>query len=151
MSDTIDYRQFPAAPDAWRETVFSFLREFNKASNPEYWSLRELPENERKPLEIIAAGPGDSILGGIFGSTQFKWLKIDVLAVREDCRGRGIGRELMRRAEAEAVKRGCSRVYVDTMDIQAPEFYTRLGFCEVGRLEDWDSHGHAKLLLVKEL
>ena len=37
------------------------------------------------------------------------------------------------------------------MDYQAPDFYESLGYTITGRLDDWDSHGHAKLFLVKRL
>jgi hypothetical protein len=37
------------------------------------------------------------------------------------------------------------------MDYQAPDFYQCLGYTIAGRLDDWDSHGHAKLFLVKRL
>ena len=53
-------------------------------------------------------------------------------------------------AEAEDHRRGCQYAYVDTMDYQA-QFYQRLSYTIAGQLDDWDSHGHAKLFLVKKL
>ena len=37
------------------------------------------------------------------------------------------------------------------MSYQAPEFYERLGYHVVGRIPDWDSHGHDKLYFTKDL
>ncbi len=65
--------------------------------------------------------------------------------------GQGIGARMLQLAEAEAIRRGCQYAYVDTMDYQAPDFYQRLGYTIAGQLDDWDSHGHAKLFLVKKL
>jgi GNAT superfamily N-acetyltransferase len=66
-------------------------------------------------------------------------------------RGQGTGSRLLAAAEAEAVARGCRYVYVDTMDYQAPIFYSKRGYEAAGRLEDWDSHGHSKCFFVKRL
>jgi hypothetical protein len=41
--------------------------------------------------------------------------------------------------------------YVDTFDYQAPDFYRKVGFEVSGRLDNWDSHGHAKIFLTKQL
>jgi ribosomal protein S18 acetylase RimI-like enzyme len=71
--------------------------------------------------------------------------------VPAELRGRGIGSELLRVAEHEAVRRGCLYAYVDTMDYQSPDFYRGAGYTLVGQLDDWDSHGHAKLLFTKRL
>ena len=41
----------------------------------------------------------------------------------------------MRKAEAEARKRGISNVFLDSFTFQAPKFYARLGYREFGRLK----------------
>jgi ribosomal protein S18 acetylase RimI-like enzyme len=66
-------------------------------------------------------------------------------------RSRGIGAELLAEACRQAVALGCRYAYVDTMEYQAPRFYLAHGFEIVGRIPDWDSHGHAKLHLTKRL
>ena len=72
---------------------------------------------------------------------------VDVAGAKR--RGQGNGAGMLQVAEAEAIRRGCQYAYVDTMDYQAPEFYQRLSYTIAGQLDDWDSHGHAKLFLVK--
>ena len=37
------------------------------------------------------------------------------------------------------------------MDYQAPGFYQSIGYQIAGQLDDWDSHGHTKYFLGKDL
>jgi len=90
-------------------------------------------------------------VGGLMAETQFKWLKVLLMAVAEGHRGRGVGRGLLAIAEREASARGCEYAFLDTMEYQAPGFYQKLGYVVAGRLEDWDSHGHAKFFFTKRL
>lgn len=134
-----------------REAVNQQLRAFNQAANPAYWAKIADPETRLVPLIVIAFEPNGAVAGGLLGETQLSWFKLSVMAIGAKLRGRGIGTELVRRAEAEATRRGCKYAYVDTMSYQAPEFYQRLGYQVVGRLDDWDSCGHAKYYMVKPL
>jgi GNAT superfamily N-acetyltransferase len=73
------------------------------------------------------------------------------MAVQRELRRSGTGRALLQAAEAEAKRRGCDRVFVETMSHQAPAFYARCGYTLRCTLDDWDSHGHAKHIYVREL
>jgi hypothetical protein len=39
-----------------------------------------------------------------------------------------LGKEVLKIAETEAVKRGCIYVHLNTFDFQAPEFYKKNGY-----------------------
>jgi GNAT superfamily N-acetyltransferase len=147
----ISYETATQVPDTVRDTLYDELRRFNQASNQEFWARCEDPATEARPLIVTAYDDAGQVLAGLFGETRFAWLKISIMAVQEDLRGRGLGRELVQRAEAEARLRGCRYAFVDTMSYQAPEFYQRLGYAVAGRIEDWDSHSHAKFFLTKTL
>ena len=134
-----------------RDAVYTMLREHNHQSNGEFWESLSQEENQRSPIELIAYDETREVVGGLFGSTQFQWLKVDVMAVIKASRETGIGSALLEAAEAIARERGCRRVYVDTMSYQAPEFYKKVGYTVVGELEDWDTTGHSKFFLVKSL
>jgi len=137
--------------DAVREAVYDQLRSFNRAANPDLWAKYEDAAHDAVPLSVIAYDASGAVAGGLFGETQFSWFKLSIMAVRAASRGRGLGRELVERAEAEARRRGCKYVFLDTMSYQAPGFYESLGYQVVGRIEDWDSHGHTKYFMTKTL
>jgi predicted N-acetyltransferase YhbS len=134
-----------------RDAILGLLRDFNLANNNEFFTARELPDNDPKPIEIVATDSEGRVAGGLIGQSQFKWMKIEFLVVREDLRRMGIGQRLMTMAEAEAALRGCTSIFVDTMSYHAPDFYKRLGYGQVGFIRDWDSHGHDKYFFVKQL
>ena len=137
--------------DELREAVYVQLRTHNQTSNPEWWWARELPENDPRPLNLFAFGEDGAVTGGLFATTQFSWLKIDIMAVEKDRRGEGIGHALLAEAEEIARARGCKYAFTDTMDYQAPEFYKSAGYKVAGEIADWDSHGHRKSFFVKDL
>lgn len=72
------------------------------------------------------------------------------LWVHETHRGRGLGRDLLQAAEAEAARRGCEQVVLSTHSFQAPEFYERLGYKKRAVIPDWPK-GHADIIYVKRL
>ena len=53
-------------------------------------------------------------------------------------------------AEQEARRRGCRTVVLSTHEFQAPEFYRRLGYVEVGLVHDAPV-GHRDFLFQKVL
>ena len=75
------------------------------------------------------------IVAGLAGQTYCGWLFVQHLWVSEGLRGRGVGRNLMARAEVLARERGCHSAWLDTFSFQAPGFYEKLGYQEFGRLD----------------
>jgi ribosomal protein S18 acetylase RimI-like enzyme len=73
------------------------------------------------------------LVGGLTAWLWGRCCVIETLWVREDMRHAGWGSRLMRAAEAEAVRRGCTDLIVSTYTFQAPGFYRKLGFRETGR------------------
>ena len=73
-------------------------------------------------------GSGWQVLPAFFGGG---WLFIHLLWVKEEERGKGIGRDLLRKAEEEGRAFGCRFAFVDTFEFQAPDFYVKEGYREV--------------------
>ena len=145
---TVQAMEDPADPAC--ERVRQWLREHNWAANADYMRLWQQPENDARPL-VVLAEEDHAVIGGLLAETQFAWLKISIMAVHPGFRARGVGAALLAEAERLAGTRGCRHVYVDTMEYQAPHFYLRQGFRIAGEIANWDSRGHAKYYLTKEL
>ena len=101
-------------------------------------------------LCIAARGTGSELRGGLYGWTWGGCGYIDLLWVREDQRGAGLGRRLLAAAEQEIRDRGCDQVALCTHSFQAPGFYARHGYRECGRIPAYP-HGHHQIQLVKHL
>jgi len=87
---------------------------------------------------------------GLFGWTWGGCGYIDLLWVRSDLRGSGLGARLLATAEEEIARRGCDQVALSTHSFQAPGFYARFGYQECGRTPAYP-HGHDHIHLVKRL
>jgi len=112
------------------------------------YNERHVPPEERKSLLLLVRDDGRRVVGGLAGFTRWSWLFVDTLWLTDEMRGRGLGSELMRRAEEEAIRRGCRHAYLDTFSFQARGFYERLGYEVFGRLDDFPE-GHARYFLQK--
>ena len=56
----------------------------------------------------------------------------------------------MRRAEHEAIRRGCHSAWLDTYEFQARGFYERLGYSGFGQLDDYPP-GFVRYFMKKAL
>lgn len=81
------------------------------------------------------------LIGGVTASVSFSILFINNIWVEDGRRGLGVGTELMLAAEKEGQRRGARLACVDTLSSQAPEFYSKLGYLEFGRLSG-ETNGH---------
>lgn len=91
-----------------------------------------------------------ALVGGVFGWTWGGTCFVDLLFVDEDRRRHGLGRAVMAALEQEARDRGCRQIVLATHDFQAPAFYAKLGFVEVGRFADYPTGGF-QVQLAKQL
>jgi len=97
---------------------------------------------------VVRADDGD-LRAGLYGWTWGGCGYIDLLWVRDDQRGHGLGARLLAAAEAEIQRRGCDRVALNTHSFQAPDFYARFGYTECGRTPGYP-RGHDDIHLVKQ-
>jgi GNAT superfamily N-acetyltransferase len=131
-----------ATPDpAAMKVVVQGLTEFNLER------IGERPEY----LVVSARDEGGQVLGGLFGATYLGWLSVQVVWLPETLRGQGLGRRLMEIAEAEAVRRGCPRVILETLSFQALPFYLALGYRVVCTLPDYPPGRGERYSLTKML
>ncbi|KAB0496344.1 GNAT family N-acetyltransferase [Pseudomonas vancouverensis] len=111
-----------------RQAILKPLRAYNasKADGnvPEHFALMIRDDN-------------DDIIGGLHGRLFYRWLYIDLLVVPEQARGQGMGSKLMQMAEDLARERECVGLWLDTFEFQAPEFYKKCGYSEIGHIADY--------------
>ena len=80
------------------------------------YNISKAGPNDGRPLVITIRDSHHKIIGGLWGNTGFQWLFTQLLLVPESLRGRGLGADLMHRAEAEAVDRGCHGAWLDSFE-----------------------------------
>jgi GNAT superfamily N-acetyltransferase len=104
----------------------------------------------REPVTVLARDAEGTVRGGLLGLTYWNWIFIDWLWLAPDQRGKGLGSELLERAEAIARGRGATNAYTDTFSFQAPGFWIRHGYVEFGRLDGMPP-GHSRIWFRKTL
>jgi GNAT superfamily N-acetyltransferase len=103
-----------------------------------------------RPLAVFLRDPTGAIIAGL---TAFTWggtLRILVLWVGENWRGRGYGSQLLAAAEREALTRGCEQAVLDTHSFQAPQFYSKRGYTVCGVIQDYPV-GYQQFVFQKRL
>jgi GNAT superfamily N-acetyltransferase len=85
---------------------------------------------------LLSEPPSDKVVGGLWGRSLWGSMYIDVIFLPAHLRRNGIGSMIMRRAEAEAIRRGCHVIWLDTYAFQGVRpFYEQLGYIVFGTIE----------------
>ncbi|MEU6205478.1 GNAT family N-acetyltransferase [Micromonospora musae] len=88
----------------------------------------------------VTDGDGE-LIAGLTGWTWGGRAGINTVWVRADRRRDGWGGRLLRAAEEEARRRGCTEISVSSFSFQAPDFYRRHGYTDTG-IRDGIPGGH---------
>jgi GNAT superfamily N-acetyltransferase len=129
----------------WR-TNQKVIRLIDKGLTDYNWSIR--PDASASPL-VLELNKNGTTIAGVVGRSAYGWMRVDVIWVSEDERGKGYGRLLLQRAEETAVERQCKGIHLDTHEFQAPDFYIQLGYEVFGELPDYPK-GETHYYLKKE-
>jgi len=107
--------------------------------------------DDYKPLAVFVTDPATGkVVGGLYGGSYMGQLRIERFFLPEDRRRDRIGSRVLQAAEEEGRKRGCSRVSLNTMEIQAPGFYQKQGYTMAAKLE-CDPPGITRYVMTKRL
>lgn len=99
---------------------------------------------------VVLARDDDAVVGGLRANAFWGYLCIELLWLSKPARGQGMGRQLVRQAEAFALQRGFRHARVETTSFQAGPFYERLGYEVFGELEDFPP-GHRSYYMKAKL
>jgi GNAT superfamily N-acetyltransferase len=131
------------APAAEAEAL---IRDGLSAYNSEKAGYRD-----QRSLAVLVSDPATGeIVGGLYGNTSYGLLRIDRFFLPETLRKQGLGTRVLRAAEEEGRRRGCSRALLSTLSFQAPGFYERQGWQVLARV-DCDPPGHTRFMMTKRL
>jgi len=107
--------------------------------------------DDYKPLAVFVTDPATGkVVGGLYGGSYLGQLRVDRFFLPEDRRRDRIGSRVLKMAEEEGRKRGCSRISLNTLEIQAPGFYLKQGYTMAAKLE-CDPPGITRYLMTKKL
>jgi ribosomal protein S18 acetylase RimI-like enzyme len=108
------------------------------AFNEMHSTAHSIEQFDPAPLHVYVLDQAGTVFGGLVGRTHSipYWFEISVIWVDQYVRHQGLGRNLMERAEHEAIQRGCRYARLATSEFQAPTFYEKLGYTLYGTLED---------------
>ena len=131
------------APDATDTAVIADgLRAFNTS---------QAGYDDSRPLAVFVTDPDSGkVVGGLYGSSSRGQLRIDRFFLPEALRRFRLGSRLLAMAEEEGRRRGCTRVTLNTMEIQAPGFYRKQGY-EAAAVLECDPPGVTRYLMTKKL
>ena len=123
---TLEISGAPRPDDAYMP-IWAPLLAFNQ---------KTVGDAQGEAFALTLSEPGSpEVLGGLWALSLWGSFYIGLVVVPEGARGRGLGSELMTRAEAEAVARGCHGMWLDTYAFQAKAFYEKLGFKVFGQID----------------
>ena len=131
------------APDAADTAVIADgLRAFNTS---------QAGYDDYRPLAVFVTDPvSGKVLGGLYGGSYLGQLRVDRFFLPEDLRRDRFGSRLLTMAEEEGRRRGCTRIALNTLEIQAPGFYRKQGY-EAAAVLDCTPPGVTRYLMTKRL
>ena len=127
MHKNLTFKQYDDPPP----DVFNYVRNQFLAFNDQQCGV--FPS---KALNIFVHTPQKELIAGLIGDISWSWLHVDILWIAEPYRRDGIGTSLMDQAEAEAIRMGVNKAYLETTDFQALDFYKKRGYQVFAQLDD---------------
>jgi GNAT superfamily N-acetyltransferase len=114
------------------------------------FNLQQVGIQDQRPLAVLVRDDNGRVVGGLTGRTYLGLWFVDLFYLPERLRGSGLGAEVLRRAEAEAVRRGCRSGVLYTIKFQAPGFYEKQGWRAFGEVPG-DPPAATRVFLSKQL
>lgn len=81
-----------------------------------------------RPFSVFIKDSRGAVFGGASGVTYYGSLYVDMLWLKEELRGHGLGKKIMMEAERIGKERNCTFATVNTMDWEGLSFYQKIGY-----------------------
>ncbi len=131
-----------APDDDERAVVVDGLRTYNES---------QAGNSDARSLAILVRNPDTKkVVGGLLGRTYLGLLTVERFFLPEELRRNRLGGQILKMAEEEARRRGCTRAGLSTLHFQAPGFYRNQGW-EVAAQIDCEPPGHTRFYMTKKL
>jgi GNAT superfamily N-acetyltransferase len=104
----------------------------------------------RRLAVFVGDAQTGKVVGGLYGRSEFGLVYVDWLFLPENLRGARIGSRVLAMAEEEGRRRGCTRIALTTLSVQAPGFYKKQGY-DVAATIDCDPPGLTRYYMMKKL
>lgn len=124
------------------------IREYNDEHSPYHKESRK--KGSVRPLNIILTDLQRQWIGGITAEVYWGWVEINKFWFSQQFRGKGIGGQLLAKAEETAKQMGATKALLTTYDFQARTFYEARGYQVVGEVKDYPP-GSSYFTMVKTL
>ncbi|EAE3614298.1 GNAT family N-acetyltransferase [Listeria monocytogenes] len=111
----------------------------------------DIPKNDAVHIGFAALNESGEIVGGVTAKISYGELHVSLLSVDQNTQGSGVGSELMAQIERYGRANNCHHISLTTFSYQAPEFYKKCGFTELGRVKDFPIKGEEKFFFIKYL
>ena len=118
-------------PDSPDDDVDQFIMGETRKYNAQF-----VPD-DHKALSVYCRDKEGKVVGGLTGKTYWNYLDIGFLWVDEQSRNNSLAAEIIKLAEDEAKRRGCTYSMLDTFEFQALGFYLKQGYEQFGKLEGY--------------
>ncbi|HEX3538682.1 MAG TPA: GNAT family N-acetyltransferase [Stellaceae bacterium] len=115
------------------------------------YNTEKAGRDDYRPLAVFVTDPATGkVFGGLYGGSYLGQLRVDRFFLPEGLRRDRLGSRLLAMAEEEGRRRGCTRIALNTLEIQARGFYEKQGYATAATL-DCDPPGVARHLMTKRL
>jgi GNAT superfamily N-acetyltransferase len=104
-----------------------------------------------RPLAVFVSDPATGeVVGGLHGRSEFGLVYIAWFFLPEDLRRARISSRVLAMAEEEGRRRGCTRIALTTLSVEAPGFYKKQGY-DVAATIDCEPPGLTHYYMMKKL
>ncbi|WP_082235126.1 GNAT family N-acetyltransferase [Halobacillus massiliensis] len=118
------------------EEMRSFLKErVSEYKERTYFQVKN--KDAAQPINMFVTNEKQQWLGGISSELYWNWLEINHCWVYEEFKDQGIERELVKKVERMARKRGADYSMLTTFEQETMNFYKTNGYKVVGKIEDF--------------